>query len=186
MIYHHQTDAVLFELFSRGDTNAFNGIYDRYFRPLINTAYQRVGCREEAQEIVQDLFVGLYLKRKQVQHTANLSGYLHTSLRNKIIDKYREELTRQKHHDLLKQYYGSATGDMPDKEIDKKILQATIANIVRQLPEKCRQVFVMSRMEYLSHQAIAKELTISVSTVEKHIVKALKIMRTQMKSMIND
>ncbi len=179
MSYHCLADGMLFEMFSKGDTDAFNVIYNRYFLPLTNTAYQRVGSRDEAQEIVQDLFVAFYLKRTKIEHTTNLPGYLQTLLRNKIVDRYREQLMRQKHYDFIKQQLDSEAGEIPEINLDKKLMEATIVNTIVKLPEKCRKVFVMSRINYLSHQAIANKLTISVSTVEKHIVKALKIMRKQ-------
>ncbi len=179
MNYDFLADVELFELFSKGDTNAFNVIYNRYFISLVNTAFQRVGSKDEAREVVQDMFVGFYMRRFKIEHTTNLPGYLQTLLRNKIIDRYREELTRQKHHNFIKQHQGYEAAEIPELDIDKKLLESTIVNTIEQLPEKCRKVFIMSRIEYLSHQAIADKLTISVSTVEKHIMKALKIMRKQ-------
>jgi RNA polymerase sigma-70 factor (ECF subfamily) len=61
--------------------------------------------------------------------------------------------------------------------MDVKMLEQKIHAVIEQLPDKCREVFLLSRFDNLSHQAIAQKLNISVSTVEKHIVKALKIVR---------
>ena len=126
---------------------------------------------------MQDVFLQLYIKRTDIEDTIHLSGYLHTLLRNKIIDRFRQQLSHKKHHSYLTQNQPSTVVNMPEADMDVKMLEGKINDAIEQLPEKCREVFLLSRSNNLSHQAIAKKLAISVSTVEKHIVKALKIMR---------
>ena len=175
--YSNLTDTELFVLLKQDDQHAFDEMYERYFILLLNAAFKRLQSREDALEIVQDLFVQLYFKRKQIEHTYNIGGYLQMMLRNKIIDRFREQLVRKKHIYQLQQLKSESITDTPDANIDVKILEQKIYAIIEQLPDKCREVFLLSRFENLSHQAIADKLNISVSTVEKHIVKALKIVR---------
>jgi RNA polymerase sigma-70 factor (family 1) len=175
--YKDLTDTELFQLLKQDDMNAFDEMYERHFIPLLNAAYKRLHSREDALEIVQDLFVQLYFKRKQIVHTYNAGGYLQIMLKNKIIDRYREQLVRKKHLYQLQQMKPVMEPDAAEDNMDVKMLEQQIHAVIEQLPHKCREVFLLSRINNLSHQAIAEKLNISVSTVEKHIVKALKIVR---------
>ena len=175
--YSNLTDTELFLLLKQDHMRAFDEMYERYFILLLNAAFKRLQSKEDALEIVQDLFVQLYFKRKQIDHTYNIGGYLQMMLRNKIIDRFREQLVRKKHIYKLQQLKPEAAADAPEDKMDVKMLEQKIYAVIEQLPGKCREVFLLSRFENLSHQAIAEKLNISVSTVEKHIVKALKIVR---------
>ncbi|HEX6426325.1 MAG TPA: RNA polymerase sigma-70 factor [Niastella sp.] len=175
--YKKLTDTELFLLLKQDNMNAFDEMYERHFIPLLNAAYKRLHSREDALEMVQDLFVQLYDKRKQIEHTYNLGGYLQKMLKNKVIDRFREQLVRKKHFYQLQQMNPGAEHHAPEDHMDVKMLEQKIHAVIEQLPDKCREVFLLSRINNLSHQAIAEKLNISVSTVEKHIVKALKIVR---------
>jgi RNA polymerase sigma factor (sigma-70 family) len=98
-------------------------------------------------------------------------------LKNRIIDRYREQLVRKKHLYQLQQMKPVMEPGAAEDNMDVKMLEQQIHAVIEQLPHKCREVFLLSRINNLSHQAIAEKLNISVSTVEKHIVKALKIVR---------
>lgn len=171
------SDKELFELLKEGNPNAFDAIYQRYFIPLINTAFKRLHSKEDAQELVQDVFVQLYIKRAQIEHIGNLAAYLHTLLRNKIIDHFRQQIAHKKHHSKLTRMQVSVSQETASGTMDGKLLEEKINAAIDHLPQKCREVFLLSRVGHLSHQNIAKELDISVSTVEKHIIKALKLVR---------
>jgi RNA polymerase sigma-70 factor (ECF subfamily) len=175
--YKDLTDTELFQLLKQDDMNAFDEMYERHFISLLNAAYKRLHSREDALEIVQDLFVQLYVKRKRIEHTYNVGGYLQQMLKNRIIDRFREQLVRKKHLYQLQQMKPVTEPDAPEDNMDVKMLEQQIHAVIEQLPHKCREVFLLSRINNLSHQAIAEKLNISVSTVEKHIVKALKIVR---------
>jgi RNA polymerase sigma-70 factor (ECF subfamily) len=175
--YKNLTDTELFVLLKQDDQHAFDEMYERYFISLLNAAFKRLQSKEDALEIVQDLFVQLYFKRRQIDHTHNLGGYLQTMLKNRIIDRFREQLVRKKHIYQLQQMKPDADPQAPEATMDVKMLEQKIHAVIEQLPDKCREVFLLSRFDHLSHQAIAEKLNISVSTVEKHILKALKIVR---------
>jgi len=175
--YKDLTDTELFQLLKQDDMHAFDEMYERHFIHLLNAAFKRLHSREDALEMVQDLFVQLYIKRKQIEYTYNVGGYLQKMLKNKIIDRFREQLVRKKHLYQLQQVKPETEPDAPEDNMDVKMLEQKIHAVIEQLPHKCREVFLLSRINNLSHQAIAEKLNISVSTVEKHIVKALKIVR---------
>lgn len=179
--YSNITDSDLFRLLKEGDITAFEAIYDRYFIRLLNTAYKLLGNREDALEVVQDVFVRLYTKRAGIENTDHLYAYLQTMLKNGMIDRFRQRLLRQKQYAALKEQAQYQSAHAGEPAIDSKKLEEKIHYIINGLPEKCREAFILSRMQYLSHQAIAHKMSISVSTVEKHIVKALHVLRQQLK-----
>src|ERR1700744_5893920 len=80
------TEQHLVTLLKQGDTAAYTQIYDRYERLLYVHAYKRIQNREEARDIVQDLFIVLWAKREELNFTSSLRAYLYTSVRNRIFD----------------------------------------------------------------------------------------------------
>jgi len=180
-IYHTITEEQLITFLQSGDHAAFTEIYNRYWETLADAAYQRLHSREDAEEIVQEIFVNLYIRRQEINPKSTLEAYLKTALKFKVIDAYRAQQLHYNHIDKLiieTQEHPIASDDQLDtKELKKRILQAT-----GRLPEKCREVFIMSRFEQLSHQEIADKAGISVSTVKKHLHRAMDSLRKEFRS----
>lgn len=174
------TDEEVFLLVKQGHKDAFEDIYRRFWQELLDAAYRRVKVQETAMELVQSLLVNLYLKREHISLNTSLRNYLHTSLKNKVLNAVRSELVRNTYQQhMLKAsapYQPDAASTLQLKELQQQIDESCAS-----MPEKCREVFYLSRKEHLSYQHIAKQLDISVNTVEKHMVKALKILRSRLK-----
>jgi RNA polymerase sigma-70 factor (family 1) len=174
------TDEQVFLLVKQGHKEAFEEIYRRFSQELLDAAYRRVREQETAMELVQGLLVNLYIKRDTIELTTSLRNYLHISLKNKVLNTVRAELVRNTYQQhVLKgavPYQPDAASTLQLKELEQQI-EASCAS----MPEKCREVFYLSRKEHLSYQRIAEQLGISVNTVEKHMVKALKILRSRLK-----
>jgi RNA polymerase sigma-70 factor (family 1) len=174
------TDEELFLLVKQGHKNAFEDIYRRFWQELLDAAYRRVKVQEAAMELVQSLLVDLYLKRDTISLTTSLRNYLHTSLKNRVLNNVRSQLVRNTYQQHVLNDNNSFQPDAAST-LQLKELQRYIDESCASMPEKCREVFYLSRREHLSHQHIAHKLDISVSTVEKHMVKALKILRSHLK-----
>jgi RNA polymerase sigma-70 factor (ECF subfamily) len=174
------TDEAVFLLVQQGDKAAFEEIFRRFWQELLDAAYRRVKVQETAMELVQGLLVNLYVKREKIVLRTSLRNYLHVSLKNKVLNAVRAELVRSTYqqHALRdgQPYQPDAASGLQLKELQEQI-DASCAG----MPEKCREVFYLSRREHLSYQHIAEQLGISVNTVEKHMVKALKILRSRLK-----
>lgn len=175
--YQNLDDQELAGLLKSGNQLAFKELYNRYWDSLLDTAYKRLDAIDAAEEIVQDLFVSLYLKGADLEIKSSLEGYLKNALKYKIFDVFR---SRQVHS----KYVGAAIHageddyETPEYLLQIKELKKKIALTTQKMPDKCREVFLMSRVENLSNKAIAEKLNISVSTVEKHISKAMGILKT--------
>ncbi|MBO9154742.1 RNA polymerase sigma-70 factor [Chitinophaga sp. GCM10012297] len=174
------TDEEVFLLVKQGQKEAFEEIYKRFWQELLDAAYRRVKVQETAMELVQSLLVNLYLKRETIHLNNSLRSYLHISLKNKVLNTVRSDLVRNNYQQhVLKNgepYQPDAVNSLQLKELQQQIDESCAS-----MPEKCREVFYLSRREHLSYQHIAEQLGISVSTVEKHMVKALKILRARLK-----
>lgn len=179
LLYAELSDDELFAKMRQNDTLAFNAIYLKYWKELLDTAYRRLNSLEQAEEIVQDLFVNIYTKRSEIVITSSLRAYLHTAIKYKVLNEIRTGIVRNNYKRFSEQspliYEPDASERLNEKELENRLNHA-----LNQLPEKCRIAFMMSREGNLSYKKIAEQLGVSVNTVEKHIGKALHIMRTNL------
>jgi len=166
----------------------FSGIYVTYFPKMVRFATEYILSAEEAKHIVQDMFLYLWEHPDLLKAVSNMNAFLFTLLKNRCIDYYRHYIrieakreTIDNIHDrelhLRMESLQQFDMDMFTENEIEELLERAIAN----LPEKCRQVFILSRMEGLKHEEIARQLDISVHTVQNHIVVALRKLRLELK-----
>jgi len=172
-----RSDKELLDLIRVADSFAFKELYDRYWEVLLDMAYKRLGYVEIAEEVVQDIFVSLFLRREKLDIKSSLEGYLKNALKYKIFDVFRSMASHNRYvTNLLNQ--PQPYNVTPENSLEAKELSQEITSATDRLPFKCREVFLLSRIEQMSNKSIAEKLGISVSTVEKHIGKAMSIMKT--------
>jgi RNA polymerase sigma-70 factor (ECF subfamily) len=140
-------------------------------------ALKKTTSLDTAKECVQEVFLSLYQRKNELQTTSSLKAYLYTALQNKIYNHYQKELTRRQYEQAAGEHLKIIGNDLSEeyelKELEKKIYEK-----IQELPQQCRKVFLMSREEQLPYKEIAKQLDISINTVDQHIQKALRIIRT--------
>lgn len=176
------TDEMLWARASRGDKRAFETLYKRHWQTLLDDAYRRLKVRQEAEEVVQDIFVSLYNRRASLEIRDNLAGYLHRSVQLAVYNKIRSYITQRNYRRLeALRLEGVAEDVLATAEYRE--LNDALQHTIRRLPEKCRQVFLLSREQGLGYRQIALELNISPNTVERHINKALKVLRQEFGTM---
>jgi RNA polymerase sigma-70 factor (family 1) len=176
------TDQALIELLRQGDMAAFDALYDRYWRLLYNLAYQKIRDRDLAEELVQDLFINLWVRRERLQVQTSMAAYLSMGVRYMIIKFFQKERVQQRYEQTLalQPNYANST----EESLGYQELQQVIEQEINKLPEKCREVFQLSRYDHLSQKEISLKLHISEKTVENHIGKALKLLRLSLKDFI--
>lgn len=179
-VYHTYNEEQLIAFLRTGDHAAFTEIYNRYWEKLADAAFQRLRSREDAEEVVQEVFVSLYIRREDISPKSTLEAYLKTALKFKVIDAYRAQQLHYTHIDKLIEE-ASLQPLAADDQLDIKELKKRVREAAERLPEKCREVFIMSRYEQLSHQEIADRTGIAVSTVKKHLHRAMEILREEFK-----
>lgn len=166
----------------------FEDVYLSYFSKMKYFAKEYVISEEDAENIVQDVFVELWENKEMLNMHMNLIAYLFTTIKNKCLNHLRHKLVVQETANKLQEEYTISlrmnldsleTFDnnlFSDQDIEKLISRALDA-----LPEKCRAIFIMSKIEGKKHNEIAQELNISINTVGSQIGIAYKKLRTELK-----
>lgn len=177
MTLNQYPDAELAALLRDNDEEAFTEIYNRYWKRLLTVAVNKTGSLEEAEEIVQDIFVSLWERRGRLELTTSLENYLAVSVKYRVIKAFAKKGREQKY---LR--HGLETADLADgatqEWLDFEELRAQLSTLVSRLPRKCRLVYRLSREAGYSQKQVAKEMGISEKTVEAHLGKALKLIRS--------
>ena len=174
-LYQQLSDEQLFFQIKNDDQLALKELYDRYWSFLLDSAYKSLQSRDKAEDVVQDIFISLYQRRKVVELEVSLKAYLCKALKFKILNEIRSQLVRETYQKTV--FFETSCKNDFATHYETKELKRLIDRSVEQLPEKCKQAFLLSRQENLSYKDISGELSISVSTVEKHISKALRFLK---------
>ncbi|TCC92182.1 RNA polymerase sigma-70 factor [Pedobacter frigiditerrae] len=177
------SDTELIELLKSEDALAYTIIYNKYFDVLYLQAYQKLRDKEEAQDLLHELFAQLWNKRNSLVINSSLSGYLYTAVRNKVLDVISHQEVESKYIKSLQGYIEQGYC-ITDHNIREKQLSALIESGIASLPPKMREVFNLSRKDKLSHKEIAAQLNLSEQTVKKQINNALKILRSKLGMML--
>jgi RNA polymerase sigma-70 factor (ECF subfamily) len=158
-----------------GNEIALKRIFDIYYRPLTLFALKYVGDIEESKEIVQEFFIRLWSRHDKIAVGFSLKGYLYQAVRNACLNHIEsKKVFERKTRDYIP---SDISNDNPFEKMVAAEQEERLMYAIDQLPEKCRQIFFMSRMQSLSNQDIAGQLNLSVKTVEAQITIALKRLR---------
>ncbi len=174
-----ENQAKLIEGLKKGDKKVFHEIFDTYYEPLCRYCMLRIPSQEDAEEIVQDIFVKLWAKRHELGINLSLRAYLYRSALNKIINYGDHRKIRQIHQEHVLLHNNSAN-DAANPLLEHEI-QVLAAQAVDAMPEKRREVYLLSRQQGLKYNEIAEKLGVSVKTVEAHLSKALEQLRLHLK-----
>jgi len=177
MTYANLTDPELIALLQQDELPAFVEIYNRYWSRLFSTAYNRLRDEEACKEIVQDIFTVFWSKRHELVFKVGLSNYLFRSVKLQVIDHLRKESVRKSYR---MRYRDEAYDDSNQQWIMLRDLQQSLDALVEGLPDKCKSVYRLSRIEHRSNREIAKILNISEKTVEGHLTKAMNLLRIKL------
>lgn len=156
-----------------GDSKAYDFLMEFYYQSLC--AYAQSLCYDHAlaEDIVQNVFVKMWDKRKKINPDLSIKSYLYKSVYNEFIDQYR----KNKPVIYLEKKYFEAIDLVVDIEPEELEGLIKLMNIeIENLPSKCKEIFLMNKKEGLTHTEISEYLNISIKTVEGHITRAFKIL----------
>lgn len=165
------SDIELVALITQGNQAAFTEVYNRYWKLLYTAAYNALKNQQDSMDLCQSIFLWIWEHRQHVRIKNNLRSYLYTALKYKIANLIRNGKVRESLIDDIL-LAGIAAPEINHLEV--KELKSFIEQLIADLPDKCRQTFLLSREEHLSHKEIAQRLGISEKTVDDHISRALK------------
>lgn len=179
--FRNISDDELAALMREGEEGAFDEIYHRYWDKLYYTAHRMVKSAAVAEEITQDTFMLLWMKRETLE-IQSLRPYLAAMLRYEV---YRYLAKSKQAQELEQSFRNEALPSVSmDQEIENRMLLEFITNLTNRLPEKCRLVFQYNKLQDRSLPDICEELNISPKTAEAHLTKALKIVRASLSNVV--
>lgn len=175
-----QNDIAIIEAWQAGDSDAFEVLYQKYWRKLYVFARRTTPNAEDAQDLIQDVFAQLWTQKEQIDAAVFSESYLFAIVRNKLLDKIRKQYVREEYVQKILQ--STSESDFSTQQtILTNDLNNHIHRVVDVLPEKCREVFQLSRFEQLSVDQIAQKLQISPQTVKNQLSKALQVVRFRLR-----
>jgi RNA polymerase sigma-70 factor (family 1) len=170
-------DMRLVDQLRTGDETALASIYNKYWQALYLSAYNVLRDRQLCEDIIQDLFIRLWDHRAGIVIKISLKAYLFASVRYGV---YRQIRTGNVRNEIFDDLPEGLLAEGPDDRVIHRELETRVSEVVAFLPEKCREVYKLSREECLSHKQIASRLNISTKTVENQLTKALSRLRTSL------
>ncbi len=174
-----EPDELLIDLIKTGDDAAFTALYNRYKALLTVHAYKKLGNFEDAKEIIQDIFSGMWANRGNLPTVKNGGAYLYTLVRNRVLN-HIEHANIEARYAASFHYFVSEKNYVTDLLLRERELEALIEREIAALPPKMQEVFVLSRKAHLSNKEIAEKLNISEFTVKNHIKAASKLLRMKL------
>lgn len=176
-------------LLSKGSKQVFEELYHYYTPRLQSFLSQYISQKDEVEGLVQDCFAELWARRENFQKESNLNAWLYTVAKNKALKFLSKEAIRQRY--VNQEKYAEthlqldALSKMDTQQLDDEYLRTRIGQSIRKLSKPVREVFIRRRFEGKSNKEVADELNISIKTVEAHITKALKQLRSDLNDLKN-
>jgi len=172
-------DPMIVEKIISGDLKAFETLFNDYYERLAYFAFQHLGDKDSAEDVVQELFSKLWMNRQQLTVEISMNAYLYGAVRNACLNQL-------KHQKVKEAYLSSSITPMEydnyiSNKIDANDLAQLIQSCIIELPPERQKIFLLSREQGLKYKEIAEELGISVKTVEAQMGKALRFLRERLK-----
>jgi RNA polymerase sigma-70 factor (ECF subfamily) len=168
------THRQLLERLRAGDTGTFEQIFRDHYARLVTVAERLLADRGRSEDVAQDVLLELWRHRARLDPGLQLSAYLYRSVRNRALNQLRHDRVIREAEPRLDH------GPLPpsaDAALIEQELDAAIRAAVARLPERCREVFELSRVHHLSYAEIAGVMGITMKTVEAHMGKAIRTLR---------
>lgn len=161
-----------------GNLKTFEMIFNQYYQPLVQYGNTIMKDRDEAEDLVQQVFISVWEKRENIEVHTSLRALLYKAVHNACLNRIKQQKVRREHISSpeLAQPAHVHTDPLQEKELEHRIEAA-----ISLLPEQCAKIFRLSRFEQLKYQEIADKLGLSVKTIENQMGKALKLMRESLR-----
>ena len=181
LLLYNPGDEELLTYLKEGQESALASIYKRYWNKLYISAHAVLKDSQACEDIIQEIFLKLWLNREVLQIEVSLQSYLSASVRYAV---YRQIKSGRVREDIFDHIYERIQAGSDYETIEYKELSLQINALVNRLPDKCRTIYKLSREQYLSHKQIAAQLNISTKTVENHMTKALSFLRMSLSQIL--
>lgn len=161
-----------------GNEESFRQIFHAYYERLCHYAFTLLRDMDDAEDVVQSMFLKIWEKRQTLIITHTIKSYLYTAVYHQCVNQFDHRAVRVKFQERNAVEKSAA---VQHPEVFPNELEEYIVAAINTLPKQCRTIFMMSRYQEMKYTEIAKELNISVNTIENQISKALRILRMHFK-----
>ncbi len=173
------TDQKLVESLKKGDWFAFDQLFAKYSKKLYYFAKNYLDSKEDAEGLVQEVFLKIWEKRKELKEHLSFNAYIYTITYNAIRKHFRKKTREKKYLDSYLENFDE-THNNTAMDIEYNNLRELANKAIEKLPEKRKMVFLLSRQEGFTNEEIANRLRISKNTVENQMTQALKFLKEQL------
>ena len=172
-------DFLLIKQFKNGDHHSFKVLYQKYAPKLYGFSKRYLNSNDEAEEIVQEVFLRIWEKKQNIDENQSFSSYIIQAAKHRIFNGFRKKVNEQAYLDFLIHADQSMT-NFTDMEIDYREIKQKAENAISTMPPKRQEIFRLSREKGLKNKEIAEKLQISIKTVENQMGQALKFLREEL------
>lgn len=166
----------------------FKQLFDAYYGRLIVHALRFVDTQAEAEDVVGDVFYELWKKIDTVDLDSGMVAYLYRAVTTRALNVLRHKNVAAVRIEMLEvigeRRLDFIAEDDTERDVESEEIARNIRDAVNELPERCRQIFILSYVNGLKNKEIADAMNISVRTVEAQIYKALRFMREKLKYLL--
>ena len=174
-------DLLLFDRVKKDDLPSYEKIFKTYFKELYRFAFSYIRDSSIAEEMAQEVFLYMWEKRNKIEIQTTLKTYLYSAVKNKCLNYIKLELPKQRAMADVSEVMLSVS-ESPKDEGENEVLKKYIQSAIESLPNKCRQIFLLSRNAGMTYEEIAEELDLSKKTVENQMGIALKKLRESLET----
>jgi RNA polymerase sigma-70 factor, ECF subfamily len=179
-LYAKCTDGELMKEIKAGNMLAFDELYRKYSKRLFKFSYSILKTTEDAENIIQDVFLNLWLNREKVEKSTSVKYYIFAIAHNSAISIIRKRIKETVYIEHVKSLQ-NLIQEPVDLKVEYNELNKILEGIINSLPNQQKKVFLLNRIEELKYREIAEKLNISINTVENHMSRALKNIREKLR-----
>ena len=174
-------DVALIALLKEKKSEAIELIYNKYWNKLVQYAYNYLKDWDTSEEMVQRLFVNIYVKNISLNDGMHLAGYLHRSVKNEVSNHQRKQSVYQRH--VIQSSLGhNVSKDHVQNIMESFDVKVNINKAVDAIPEKIRVVYLLNREQQLTIKEISRKLKRPEDTIDKQLRRAVYFLRTRLNS----
>ncbi|WP_031529502.1 RNA polymerase sigma factor [Dyadobacter crusticola] len=167
---------------AQGDELAFAQIFQKHSPRVYSVALKFLDSREAAEEIVQDIFMDIWLRREKMTEVLNLGGYLQGMVRKQVYDAYRKKMVFS---DLVTELnYPDQSANSTEQLIQEHDYERFLEEIISKLPGHQQEIYRLAKEEELSHEEIAQRLNLSRLAVKSHMKRILSFIRVRLEPLL--
>jgi len=166
----------------RGDRKSFEHLFNIYRKRLYYFCYSLLNNKEVAEGITQIVFIKIWVNKESIDETKSFSGFLYTIAKNQVLNHIRKSVHQQKFINYL--IVNPKELNQTEEDVSYNELKLAFDNRVELLPTKRKQIYLLSKVQGLSRLEIARQLNLSINTVDSQLSKAIKFIRSGLKNFL--